>query len=327
MKTEDEKLTLKKIIVWFIIIIMILIVIAAVARGEMVMPGQCFSQTIDVGYNETFNQVFEVCAEDCPFFDLDITLDPGQTESYNHSQYNVTAYCTTEGLNASRCIIDDTIDPGEKFEYESAVCDIEVRSRDCDDCDECDYIDSEYKVDFRVLVYDDETETFEIEFADNSYTGQLGKGLDVQGEMFFTCPLITVNETTDVLVEQCRDIIPTYCGLTADLLIRLNDNLREQELKLNDRIANLEADKSLRKEMYCMPNEDYVDYKVNCITAQNESEDLTKKYIRLESKNNRLTDTIGFWQVLTVFFVCSSAGLFTYIFLKTGKLSSGLGGQ
>ena len=324
MKTEDEKLTLKKIIVWFIIIIMILIVIAAVARGEMVMPGQCFSQTIDVGYNETFNQVFEVCAEDCPFFDLDITLDPGQTESYNHSQYNVTAYCTTEGLNASRCIIDDTIDPGEKFEYESAVCDIEVRSRDCDDCKCDEIIDSNYKVDYSV-VYNAETETIEIIFADNLYKTPVSKGLDNQGEMSFTCPLIVVNQTAKVIAEQCRDIVPKYCGQIAELLIDLNDNLREQEVKLNDRIANLEADKSLRKEMYCMPNEDYVDYKVNCITAQNESEDLTKKYIRLESKNNRLTDTIGFWQVLTVFFVCSSAAMFVYIYQKIGGLKSGLG--
>jgi hypothetical protein len=237
----------------------------------------------------------------------------------------VVAYCTTEGLNASRCVVDDTIKPGKIYDYESAVCDIEV---ECDECDECDeYVESEYKVDYKIVVSSDGTETYEIEFADNLHKGHLGKGLDVDGEMFFTCPLITVNESVKVTVEQCKDIVPLFCGDTAGLLIKLNDNLREEEVKLKDELRNCEADRSLTKEMYCMPNNEYLDFKVNCLNAQNESEDCGKQYIRLESKNERLQDNIGFWQVLTVFFLCSSAAMFVYIFQKMGGLASGLGGK
>jgi len=309
-------------IFYTILIVSFLILVSLLVRGQtFIVPGQCYSESITVGYNETLNQTFKYCAKNCTYLDLNFTLFPGK-ETFNGSNYNIDIECLDMDINQSKCVADVNLEPGQRWTRTSSVCDLEFNVDECETCEEIEYIDK--KVDFRIR-YSNESQRFQIDFADNQYIGQIGNNLDVSGEMFFQCPIITMNESVKVTLEQCKDIVPMYCGQTAELLIKLNNDLRKREDEAIDSFMRCNDEVEQLKKKKCLDNEEYVNTILECNIAKNDSDNCFSEKGRLEYQNESLSNSIGFWQILTMFFFGSSIVLFVIFMDKTKGLQSKLG--
>lgn len=320
-----QSATIKKVLLYLGIALVWVVMLVLTVRNSMsvISPGYCYSETIFVGYNETYNNTFEVCATNCSDIHMNLSLYPGQSKVFNDSNCFVSSYCSKENCSLTTCDVTKTIDPGDDYLLENAVCNLDITCDECDDCDTEEGIPVNYKESFK-LEYDSDAQKFNFEFADYSFEEDANTSVSITKELEYRCPVKTANTTAQVTADQCEALIPLYCDDILAILIDQADVNFDQLNKCKEDLDAAQSQVHIMKSQKCMPYDIYNEQYLECVQAQNSSETCQFQEGFLNSQLESKENNMNFWTVLAMFFF--STTIIQFIMQPKKTIDSGLGG-
>lgn len=307
-----------KMIFWFVLFCMILFTLVSIAKGQTyINPGICY-------INSTTNGT-DVCAFNSTIVNINMTLNPGELKNLTDNNCYVSALCLANNTyinntntSSNKCIIQKDLSNGEEFSYNSAICEINIKSQNitCNTCEKratAQYIEA-----FRIR-YSNVSNAVQIDFAKNTYIATIGKVLDVQGEMKYDCPVSVINESSGVkaTVEECKAIVPLYCNELASVMIKKFDGAVEKAKEYEDKLENCRVQKTLMvQSSVCIANEKYAELLAQNSALNNASESCIFKEGTITYENNDLKNDKSVLSIMMFLLIFSNA-LFIVMWWKS----------
>lgn len=222
-----------RFILWLAVVALLAVVaVIDLAEGRVDIAA---NQSYTYEYNGTGSELF-FCelpnkVSFCSTASLNISLDPGETQTFDGVYSPVTLRCDAQVQNSTVCSIDKVLDPGETYTNDGGACDIHIRVDEEDDDDDEPF--REYEFEERVTINFLEEDIVRIQAGNRTFDVDLANGVleNIEYRIPFTCPVkLTPEELVedDVVLSMCRSLLPELSSAyvnTADECVKANTQM------------------------------------------------------------------------------------------------------